>query len=154
MRQHVRDILKTLKPRERKIIQYRFGMHENKQKTLSEIGDIYGLSNERIRQLESRALNKLKEWCLTTQGLKAYRDLLVWSYLSSTSIPSHQIYLLYCILSVICSNPLHVHNLLYIMRKSWMAFKLIICLRYYLLPLVGVFQQRNRSCAVIWIFCK
>ncbi|CAL9077849.1 unnamed protein product [Musa acuminata var. zebrina] len=77
MRQHVRDILKTLKPKERKIIQYRFGMHENKKKTLSEIGDIYGLSNERIRQLESRALNKLKEWCLTTQGLKAYRDLLV-----------------------------------------------------------------------------
>lgn len=77
MRQHVHDILKTLKPRERKIIQYRFGMHENKKKTLSEIGDIYGLSNERIRQLESRALNKLKEWCLTTQGLKAYRDLLV-----------------------------------------------------------------------------
>ncbi|URD96420.1 RNA polymerase sigma factor [Musa troglodytarum] len=77
MRQHVRDILKTLKPRERKIIQYRFGMHENKPKTLREIGDIYDLSNERVRQLESRALNKLKEWCLTTQGLKAYRDLLV-----------------------------------------------------------------------------
>ncbi|RRT54722.1 hypothetical protein B296_00039063 [Ensete ventricosum] len=77
MRQHVCDILKTLKPRERKIIQYRFGMHENKQKTLGEIGDIYGVSKERVRQLERRALNKLKEWCLPTQGLKAYQGLLV-----------------------------------------------------------------------------
>ncbi|RWW67225.1 hypothetical protein BHE74_00025347 [Ensete ventricosum] len=77
MRQHVCDILKTLKPRERKIIQYRFGMHENKQKTLGEIGDIYGVSKERVRQLESRALNKLKEWCLPTQGLKAYQGLLL-----------------------------------------------------------------------------
>lgn len=76
MRQHLRCLLKTLKPKESQIVQYRFSMYGNKKKTLTEIGEIYGMSNERVRQIENRALNKLKV-CLPSQGLAAYRNLLL-----------------------------------------------------------------------------
>lgn len=76
MRQHVRGLLRILKPRERQIIQYRFGIHNNEPKSLTEIGVMFGLSKERVRQLESRALNKLKA-CLQSHGLGAYQELLI-----------------------------------------------------------------------------
>lgn len=75
MRVHMRNLLRILNPKERKIIRLRFGIQDGKQKSLSEIGAIFGLSKERIRQLETRALYKLKQ-CLNTQGLNAYSDLL------------------------------------------------------------------------------
>ncbi|KAL3825893.1 hypothetical protein ACJIZ3_021922 [Penstemon smallii] len=76
MRQHVRNLLSVLNPRERKIIRLRFGIEDGNQKSLSEIGAFFGLSKERIRQLESRALDKLKH-CLVSQGLAAYTDMVV-----------------------------------------------------------------------------
>ncbi|PIN23381.1 hypothetical protein CDL12_03889 [Handroanthus impetiginosus] len=76
MRQHVRNLLSVLNPRERKIIRLRFGIEDGKLKSLSEIGDGFGLTKERVRQLESRAMYKLKQ-CLGSQGLEAYADLLV-----------------------------------------------------------------------------
>ncbi|CAA3029603.1 RNA polymerase sigma factor sigF, chloroplastic [Olea europaea subsp. europaea] len=76
MRQHVRNLLSVLSPKERKIIRLRFGIENDKQKSLSEIGTIFGLSKERVRQLESRALYKLKQ-CLDSQGLEAYADMII-----------------------------------------------------------------------------
>lgn len=76
MRQHVRNLLSVLNPRERKIIRLRFGIADGKPKSLSEIGAGFGLSKERVRQLESRALYKLKQ-CLSSQGLEAYADMLI-----------------------------------------------------------------------------
>ncbi|XP_038719280.1 RNA polymerase sigma factor sigF, chloroplastic isoform X2 [Tripterygium wilfordii] len=75
MRQHVRHLLRVLNPRERRIIRLRFGIDEGERKTLSEIGTMYGLCKERVRQVESRALSKLKK-CLSSEGLEAYVDLL------------------------------------------------------------------------------
>uniref|UniRef100_A0A1D1ZHW8 RNA polymerase sigma factor rpoD n=1 Tax=Anthurium amnicola TaxID=1678845 RepID=A0A1D1ZHW8_9ARAE len=75
MRQHVRNLLHVLPPRERQIIQFRYGIH-GEPKSLSDIGSVFGLSKERVRQLESRALDTLKE-SLTNQGLDAYMDLLI-----------------------------------------------------------------------------
>lgn len=76
MRQHVRNLLTTLSPKERRIIRLRFGIEDGNQKSLSEIGNLFGLSKERVRQLESRALYRLKQ-CLGSEGLVAYTDLLV-----------------------------------------------------------------------------
>lgn len=76
MRQHVRNLLGILSPKERRIIKLRFGIEGGEQKSLSEIGDMFRLSKERVRQLENRALYKLKQ-CLGSHGLNAYSDLLV-----------------------------------------------------------------------------
>lgn len=76
MRQHIRNLLGILNTRERKIIKMRFGIEDGKQRSLSEIGAGFGLTKERIRQLECRALYKLKQ-CLDSQGLAAYTDMLV-----------------------------------------------------------------------------
>ncbi|CAN6977868.1 hypothetical protein Bca4012_002074 [Brassica carinata] len=78
MRNHVRNLFNvlSLSPKERRIIKLRFGIGGGKQRSLSEIGEIYGLSKERVRQLESRALYKLKQ-NMNSHGLSAYADFLV-----------------------------------------------------------------------------
>ena len=53
-------VLSTLDDKEREVIRFRFGMVDGKAKTLSEIGKIFDLSKERIRQIEDKALKKLR----------------------------------------------------------------------------------------------
>ncbi|CAA6667533.1 unnamed protein product [Spirodela intermedia] len=69
-------VAKQMMRRHRQIIQFRYGMHGGEPKSLSEIGELLGLSKERIRQLESRALDRLKE-SLPGHGLGAYVELLI-----------------------------------------------------------------------------
>ena len=76
MRRHIRNLLNVLNSKERQIIRLRFGIEDGKEKTLLEIGNMFGLSKERVRQLESRALYKLKR-CCNSQGLGAYTNLLI-----------------------------------------------------------------------------
>ncbi|XP_042512732.1 RNA polymerase sigma factor sigF, chloroplastic [Macadamia integrifolia] len=76
MRRHVRDLLGILPYKERRIIQMRYGIADGEWKSLAEIGSVFNLSKERVRQLEKRALDKLKQ-CLSSQGLGAYTDLLI-----------------------------------------------------------------------------
>ncbi|KAJ1292603.1 hypothetical protein BS78_01G002400 [Paspalum vaginatum] len=76
MRQHVRSFLgMVLSPREKEIIEHRFGIHDGEPKTLHVIGDMYGLSKERIRQVQNKALDKLRK-SVTEQGFQVYFDLL------------------------------------------------------------------------------
>lgn len=53
--------LSTLSPREKEILELRFGLKDNEPNTLQEIGDKYNLTRERIRQIESKALKKIKK---------------------------------------------------------------------------------------------
>lgn len=54
-------ILSTLSPREKEILELRFGLKNNEPNTLQEIGDKYNLTRERIRQIESKALKKIRK---------------------------------------------------------------------------------------------
>ena len=56
----INSILDTLKERECKVIKMRFGLGDEQRQTLEEIGKLYGVTNECIRQTEARALKKLK----------------------------------------------------------------------------------------------
>jgi len=56
----VADALADLPEREHRVLELRFGLEDDQPKTLREIGDIMGLSRERVRQIEGRALNKLR----------------------------------------------------------------------------------------------
>ncbi|KAH9671464.1 RNA polymerase sigma factor sigF [Citrus sinensis] len=76
MRQHVRNLLTLLNPKERCIVRLRFGIEDGKPKSLSEVGNIFGLSKERVRQLESRALYRLKQ-SLGGKASYGYADLLI-----------------------------------------------------------------------------
>ena len=56
----VRDLLETLPPMEARILRWRFGLDDEDELTLKQIGDKYNLSRERIRQLQEQALGKLR----------------------------------------------------------------------------------------------
>ena len=60
MRAEVEDILGTLTPQERRVIMLRFGLVDDQPRTLEEVGKRFGLTRERIRQIEAKALRKLK----------------------------------------------------------------------------------------------
>lgn len=54
------DAIGTLKDREREVLQYRFGLLDDKRLTLEQVGGIYGLTRERIRQIEAKAIKKMR----------------------------------------------------------------------------------------------
>ncbi|KAK6232672.1 hypothetical protein SCA6_002745 [Theobroma cacao] len=60
MRKDLEKVLDSLSQRERQVIRWRFGMEDGRMKTLQEIGELMGVSRERIRQIESCAFRKLK----------------------------------------------------------------------------------------------
>ena len=59
-KEEIDKVLSTLTPREEKIIRMRLGIGEETEYTLEEVGDVFGLTRERIRQIEAKALRKLK----------------------------------------------------------------------------------------------
>ena len=54
------DVLKTLTPREAKVLSLRFGLDDGNPKTLEEVGKVFNVTRERIRQIEAKALRKLR----------------------------------------------------------------------------------------------
>lgn len=60
LREALDEVLGTLTDREEQIIRLRFGFDDNKSRTLEEVGDIFGVTRERIRQIESKALRKMR----------------------------------------------------------------------------------------------
>ncbi|XP_042489008.1 RNA polymerase sigma factor sigB isoform X2 [Macadamia integrifolia] len=60
MKQDLEKVLDSINPREKQVIRWRFGLEDGRMKTLQEIGELMGVSRERIRQIESCAFRKLK----------------------------------------------------------------------------------------------
>jgi len=56
----MREVLVDLEPRERTVIEYRFGLGDEPAQTLQVIGERLGLSRERVRQIEAKALERLR----------------------------------------------------------------------------------------------
>lgn len=65
------EVLETLNEKERKVIILRFGLKDQTKLSLEKIGKMYGLSKERIRQIEKRAIERLRN-CSRSQRLKSY----------------------------------------------------------------------------------
>lgn len=70
------SLLQKLNPRERKIIERRFGFHDQEPKTFKELGHELGVCKERIRQIQTRAMEKLRQFAETEQMLQRYDDRL------------------------------------------------------------------------------
>jgi len=73
LREQIEEVLGTLNEREQKVLRLRFGLDDGKARTLEEVGREFGVTRERIRQIEAKALRKLRH----PQRSKRLRDYLV-----------------------------------------------------------------------------
>jgi RNA polymerase primary sigma factor len=60
LKEQTSSVLKTLTPREEKVIKMRFGLDDGSEHTLEEVGQSFAVTRERIRQIEAKALRKLR----------------------------------------------------------------------------------------------
>ena len=74
LKSDILNVISTLKEREQEVVKMRYGLEDNTKKTLEEIGNIYGVTKECIRQTELRALKKMRFSVLGQQVLTAYVD--------------------------------------------------------------------------------
>jgi RNA polymerase primary sigma factor len=61
LRERMTEVLRSLAPREREVIELRFGLRDGHPRTLDEVAKVYGITRERIRQIEARGLLKLRQ---------------------------------------------------------------------------------------------
>ena len=73
MRERLMDVLSTLNQREQEVVDYRFGLSDGYSRTLEEVGQFFNVTRERVRQIESKALRKLRHPSRT----RALREYLV-----------------------------------------------------------------------------
>ncbi len=73
LREQLDDVLGTLTNREKRVLQLRFGLEDGRSRTLEEVGQVFGVTRERIRQIEAKALRKLRHPS-RSKKLKDYLD--------------------------------------------------------------------------------
>ncbi|MBA7576175.1 RNA polymerase sigma factor SigA [subsurface metagenome] len=60
LKEQIDGVLSTLTPREQRVLQLRFGLEDGRSRTLEEVGKEFKVTRERIRQIEAKALRKLR----------------------------------------------------------------------------------------------
>lgn len=60
LKEQLSDVLSTLTPREERVLRLRFGLEDGRSRTLEEVGEVFNVTRERIRQIEAKALRKLR----------------------------------------------------------------------------------------------
>ncbi|MGL6056992.1 MAG: sigma-70 family RNA polymerase sigma factor, partial [Culicoidibacterales bacterium] len=60
LKEQIRDVLERLTDREERVLRLRFGLDDGRTRTLEEVGQEFGVTRERIRQIEAKALRKLR----------------------------------------------------------------------------------------------
>ncbi len=73
LKEQLEDVLDTLTPREEKVLRLRFGLDDGRSRTLEEVGQFFGVTRERIRQIEAKALRKLRH-PMRSKRLKDYLE--------------------------------------------------------------------------------
>jgi len=73
LRERIAEVLRSLTPREREVIELRFGLRDGQPRTLDEVAKCYGITRERIRQIEARSLLKLRQ-PLRSQRLAGFAE--------------------------------------------------------------------------------
>jgi RNA polymerase primary sigma factor len=73
LKEQLEEVLETLTPREEKVLRLRFGLDDGRARTLEEVGHVFGVTRERIRQIEAKALRKLRHPS-RSKKLKDYLD--------------------------------------------------------------------------------
>jgi len=74
LKEQIEDVLSTLSPREHRIIQLRFGLEDGRSRTLEEVGKVFNVTRERIRQIEAKAIRRLRHPS-RSRKLKDYLEL-------------------------------------------------------------------------------
>lgn len=74
LKEQINDVLGTLTEREHNVINYRFGLEDGWQRTLEEVGQKFGVTRERIRQIEAKALRKLRHPSRSLKLREFYAD--------------------------------------------------------------------------------
>ena len=72
LKESIKRVFHTLRAREARVLSLRFGLEDGRQRTLEEIGHEFGVTRERIRQIEAKALRKLRH----PNRSKEWRDFL------------------------------------------------------------------------------
>lgn len=72
LRKALEDVMKELRPREKEVIRARYGLDSGVEKTLEEVGKMLGVTRERVRQIESKAIKKLQQ----SKKIKILQDFL------------------------------------------------------------------------------
>ena len=73
LKNQIDEVLCTLTPRERRVVLSRFGLEDGRSRTLEEVGAEFGVTRERIRQIEAKAIRKLRHRS-RSQKLKDYLE--------------------------------------------------------------------------------
>lgn len=62
LKEYIAEALRTLKSREKDVLELRYGLNDGEEKTLEEVGKDFGVTRERVRQIESKALKELRHF--------------------------------------------------------------------------------------------